>query len=79
MLRTVERRISLRDHAALVIVGDEIARVGAHPDVILELVDDRCHAAGIVQDAVEVAGACPLQTAAHAAVSTRSVVDAGGG
>ena len=61
MLRTVERRISLWDHAALVIVGDEIARVGAHPDVILELVDDRCHAAGIVQDAVEVAGACPYK------------------
>ena len=59
MLRTVERRISLRDYAALVIVRDEIARVGAHPDVILELVDDRCHAAGIVQNAVEVAGAWP--------------------
>ena len=51
----------MRDYAALVIVGDEIARVGAHPDVILELVDDRCHAAGVVQDAVEVAGACPYK------------------
>ena len=59
MLRTVERAIRLRDYAALVIVGDEIPRVGAHPDVVLELVDDRSHAAGVVQDAVEVAGAWP--------------------